>query len=258
VLWDAAKRRNEVLEQLVLVFGWKQRLAHDELEDDAPQRPHVGCVVVCVAQQNLGRPVVPALHVEEPLFAVFATRPEVYYFYRLVALVSKQNVLWLHVAVNHASVLHVFQSFQHLETYPSQLLSRKDGAFVFVAPHILEQIEVQLLKYYNHVLTKLKVVQDSDDPVLTLGVSTFWAFLKSLQHFYFYVRVVHVELLVLAQFGSHHPLLAVCQVHALHHLSESALVDYFDHFVPVPELLSLLHDVLPLFVRQRKLVLPPH
>jgi hypothetical protein len=130
----AAKRDNEELEELVFILGWEKGIAGHHLIYDATQGPHVNCKSVRGSQQDFRGPVISTLDVEESTCAVFTTGSKVNQLDVLVAVVCKQDVLGLHVTVNHPFVLHELEALDHLESDPSHLLRAEDlfsASFLF-------------------------------------------------------------------------------------------------------------------------------
>jgi hypothetical protein len=71
-------------------------------------------MVIFDAEYDLRCPVVSTLHIEESGRAIFTTCTKVNYFDLIVFIICEKNVLRLHIAMNNAFILHIFESLAHL------------------------------------------------------------------------------------------------------------------------------------------------
>lgn len=104
----------QVFEQLVFVSRREERRADRQLIKNTTNTPHVNCMIILNTEYNLRRPVIPTLHVEESRCAILATRTEVNDFDLIILIISEENILRFHVAMNNAFILHELESLAHL------------------------------------------------------------------------------------------------------------------------------------------------
>ena len=150
-------------------MSWEQRLTRDKFVDDASKGPHVNRVVILHAEDNLWRPIVPALNIEESRGAVLTTGAEVDQLNVRIALVFKYDILWLQITMNYVVVFQILQPLDHLEADGPELLGLKNLLQVLVAFYESEQVEVEHLEYYYDVLAELECVEILDYAVFTLA-----------------------------------------------------------------------------------------
>lgn len=151
-------------------------------------------------------------------------------------------------------LLHVVQALHSLVKNGHQLFLREHLRRKLAGLHELVEVEAQLLEDDDHVLPELEVVEDLNDSVFAFFEGGTLYLAEQLD---FDVRVVYVELFILADLGSDDLLLGVLVIDALHYLAKCSLVDDAHHLVAVPQLFPNLSQVVSLLICQRVLTVPP-
>lgn len=257
IVWHGAERDEEVLEQLIFVFGWENGRANNHLVENAAEAPHVDGVVVLDAQHDFRRSIVTTLHIEEAGRAVSAAGTEVNDLHSVVRCVSEQDVLRLYIAMNDAFVAHELEAGAHLPRDTLEL-SLTESALVELV-HLLVRVKVgaEALKHNDHVLAEQEVVDHVYEASAALVIVVVWL-AQLLQDVDLDVRIVHVELLVLAQLEGHQCTLCFRAVHALNDLTEGSLVNELHDLVAIADLLAYLELVLAVLVADRILIESAH
>lgn len=118
VLVGGADHADDELELVDVVLARKQRLARQELREDAPHGPHVdGGRVLLLGEQQLGGPVPPRDHVlrHEALFAAGARQAEVADLEVTAGI--QEKVAGLEVAVEDVRGVHILQAPEELQEW---------------------------------------------------------------------------------------------------------------------------------------------
>lgn len=91
----------------------KRRATH-KLIEYAAQAPHIHRMVIVQTQYYLRCSIVSTLHIKEPSGAIFTTGSKVYNFNSIILFICEQNILRLHITMNDALILHIFQALAYL------------------------------------------------------------------------------------------------------------------------------------------------
>lgn len=67
-------------------------------------------MIIFHSQDDFWASIIPTLDIKETISATITTGAEIDYFHSLVSIISKDYVLRLHITVDDALVLHVFQA----------------------------------------------------------------------------------------------------------------------------------------------------
>lgn len=146
---------------VVFIFACEDGLAHEALEDDAPERPHVDGSSVRNTQHDFRSSVESRLDVRVEPFELEATAAVVDELYLRLVLVDEQHVFWLQVAVHDGEGLHVVQCLQDLDGESLRQGHRK--ALEIVVLNELVQIDTQHFESNTHMTSKSKVFLNSDN-----------------------------------------------------------------------------------------------
>ena len=101
------------LEELILIQGGKQRPSREQFSHDTSEAPHVDCLGVWQAHEDLGCAVVPGLHVGEAGLAVEAAGAKVDHLKLISLIIGEQDVFRLEVAVDDPC--HFLQEVQAVQ-----------------------------------------------------------------------------------------------------------------------------------------------
>lgn len=159
--------------------------------------------------------------------------------------------------MNDAFVAHELQAGADLPRHTLQLSLRECALIELV--HLLVRVKVgaETLKNNDHALAEHEVVDHVHEASTTLIV-LIMRLAQLLQDVDLNVRVIHVELLVLAQLEGDQGTLRLRAVHALNDLTKGSLVNELHYLVAVPNLLAHLKQVLAVLIADRILIESTH
>jgi len=128
----------------LLVLAWEEREPRIQLCQNAAKAPHVDCLRVGNAKNDLGRPVKTRLYVCVDALVEHAARPIVNYLDSRLVRLLEQNVFGLHVAVHDVVFALELQRLQDLDREPPH--QGKLNALEIVDLDELVQVDRQQLK----------------------------------------------------------------------------------------------------------------
>jgi len=105
MLLRGTKDLHDARQLLLLVFARKDGIPCEELGQDATQAPHIDWQSVAHAQNDLGRPVESGLDIRVNLLVLEATRTKVDHFDFRMKWVSKQDIFWFQITMDHSMAL---------------------------------------------------------------------------------------------------------------------------------------------------------
>lgn len=131
-------------------------------------------MIILNAEDDLRRPVIPTLHIEETRSAVLTTRSEVDYLDLIILIIREQNIFWLHITVNYAFVLHEFETLAHLFRYDLKLLRIKSLLCSFIQLLVFVQIDTQAIEDNYYMLPEAEMVDHVHQAVMPFIVVIQW------------------------------------------------------------------------------------
>ncbi|EKU23075.1 dual-specificity tyrosine- -phosphorylation regulated kinase 1b, partial [Nannochloropsis gaditana CCMP526] len=237
-----AEHLHQATHLIVLVRPAEERLPRVHFHQDAAQRPHVDSHRVREAEHDLGRAVEAGLYVGIHALVAAAGGAKVDQLDPTPLGVAQQNVLGFEVAVDD---VHVWagQEVQGLEDLLGELPEERErdpgelGVLEEVVEIVGEHLEDQdLVVPVDEVLLQAHHVE------VVRGVHLF----EGLQEIHLCFRLHHEGLAALDDLHRHLPPRAPVQ--SSHHLPERTLADPILEYVPVPEDLLALDNVVVVLV----------
>ena len=101
----------------------------DQFNQNAAERPHVDSMVIGHTKHDLRTSVVSTLNVGVAILVLFACRSKVYNLHVSVTIVSEENILWLQITVDIASVFQMTQASKDLRGNSAYFVSCHTSCF---------------------------------------------------------------------------------------------------------------------------------
>ena len=253
-VWRVPEHLDDPRDLVVLGRAGEQGQAEEQLNHDAPQRPHVDGGGVGQAEQDLGRPVEPGLDIGVDGLALVARGPEIDDLDDGALEVLEEDVLGLQVAVDEPRLVQQGQAIQQLLCKDPDQGGAEAAELVLLDE--LVQIDAQQLEHQAQVLAVDEGVLESQEMVVVvlvqLGVelAAWLAFSGNgaaqqnveltyqIQDRHLHHALVEIRCSVLDDLDGDH--LLRLHILALHHLAKSALAEDVEDQIPVPEQGKLL------------------